>query len=72
LPSSVSDYSSMVVKVVGDDQNIKKPFKFFDMWWIMISSCSSEESLGLEFGGLNAPILKRFDGMFVTDATFQE
>jgi hypothetical protein len=22
----------MVVKVVGDDQNIKKPFRFFDIW----------------------------------------
>jgi hypothetical protein len=22
----------MVVKVIGDDQNIKKPFKFFDIW----------------------------------------
>jgi len=53
FPFGVSDHSPMVVKVVGDDQNIKKPFKFFDMWWIMMSSCSGEESLGLEFGGLS-------------------
>ena len=32
LPSGVSDHSPMVVKVVGDDQNIKKPFRFFYMW----------------------------------------
>jgi hypothetical protein len=31
LPSGVSNHSPMVVKV-GNDQNIKKPFKFFDMW----------------------------------------
>jgi hypothetical protein len=32
LPSSVLDHSPMVVKIVGDDQNIKKPSRFFDMW----------------------------------------
>jgi hypothetical protein len=53
LPSGVSDHSSMVVKVVGDDQNIKKPFRFFDMWMDHDEfHASGEESLGLEFGGL--------------------
>jgi len=32
LPSGMSDHSPMVVKVIGNDQNIKKPFKFFNMW----------------------------------------
>ncbi|KAL9391725.1 hypothetical protein Peur_015645 [Populus x canadensis] len=32
LPSGMSDHSPMVVKVIGNDQNIKKPFRFFDMW----------------------------------------
>jgi hypothetical protein len=32
LPSGMSDHSPMVVKVTGNDQNIKKPFRFFDMW----------------------------------------
>ena len=32
LPSSMLDHSPMVVRVIGNDQNIKKPFRFFDMW----------------------------------------
>jgi hypothetical protein len=32
LPSSMSDHSPMVVKVTGNDQNIKKPFRFFNVW----------------------------------------
>jgi hypothetical protein len=32
LPSGMLDHSPMVVKVIGNDQNIKKPFRFFDMW----------------------------------------
>jgi hypothetical protein len=32
LPSGMSDHSPMVVKVIGNDQNIKKPFRLFDMW----------------------------------------
>ena len=32
LPSRMSDHSPMVVQVGGNDENIKKPFKFFDMW----------------------------------------
>jgi len=32
LPSGMSDHSPMVVKVIGNDQNIKKPFRFFDPW----------------------------------------
>jgi len=32
LPSGMSDHSPMVVKVARNDQNIKKPFRFFDMW----------------------------------------
>ena len=32
LPSGMSDHSPMMVKVIGNDQNIKKPFRFFDMW----------------------------------------
>jgi hypothetical protein len=32
LPSGMSNHSSMVVKVARNDQNIKKPFRFFDMW----------------------------------------
>jgi len=32
LPTGISDHSPMVVKVIGNDQNIKKPFRFFDMW----------------------------------------
>jgi len=39
LPSGMSDHSPMVVKVIGNDQNIKKPFRFFDPW--MTSSCPS-------------------------------
>jgi endonuclease/exonuclease/phosphatase family metal-dependent hydrolase len=29
--SGMSDHSPMVVKVIGNDQNINKPFRFFDM-----------------------------------------
>ena len=29
--SGMSDHSLMVVKVIGNDQNINKPFRFFDM-----------------------------------------
>ena len=32
LPSGMSDHSPMVVKFGGNDENIKKPFRFFDMW----------------------------------------
>ena len=32
LPAGMSDHSPMVVKVTGNVQNIKKPFRFFDMW----------------------------------------
>jgi hypothetical protein len=32
LPSGMSDHSPMVVKVIGNDQNKRKPFKFFNMW----------------------------------------
>ena len=32
LPAGISDHSPMVVKVTGNVQNIKKPFRFFDMW----------------------------------------
>jgi hypothetical protein len=32
LSSGMSDHSPMVVKVARNDQNIKKPFRFFDMW----------------------------------------
>jgi len=32
LPSGMSDHSPMVVKVARNDQNIKKPFRLFDMW----------------------------------------
>ena len=33
FPSGMSeDHSPMMVKVIDNDQNIKKPFRFFDMW----------------------------------------
>ena len=32
LPAGTSDHSPMVVKVTGNVQSIKKPFRFFDMW----------------------------------------
>ena len=32
LPSRMSDHSPMVVKFGGNDENIKKPFRFFDIW----------------------------------------
>jgi len=32
LPFGMSDHSLMVVKVARNDKNIKKPFRFFDIW----------------------------------------
>jgi hypothetical protein len=32
FPWGMSDHSPMVVKVTSNDHNIKKPFRFFDMW----------------------------------------
>jgi hypothetical protein len=39
LPSGMSDHSPMVVKVIGNDQNIKNHSDSSICGWIMTSSC---------------------------------